>query len=607
MRYILVILLVIVNIVSYAQSYRSEIIQYTSLNQVKGDKLIRTDSVVLQINERMGDYDAEIFIPYSKGDKVSIENAHIEDLSGNVIRKLKNKDIEDRSFISDISLYSDDYVKSFNLKHSVYPYRIVYSYKITYSKFINAIALDYTEVKQPVKSGKIILETSINEPILFKQNRIDVPLVDTLSDVVCYTWHYSHTPLLQEVNRSLNDTEAPLIYAIPAHFKYGIEGSNESWQTFGNWIFRLNQNKDNLPLAEQEKISNLIAGIDGDKEKARLLYKYLQDHTRYINVSIKLGGLQTYPASYVSANGYGDCKALTNYMQTILKYAGIKSYYTLIKSGKDIIDTDPKYPSQAFDHVILTIPFGKDTTYLECTSKNTPFGYMGTFTQGRKALLIDETNSHLINIPALTLSDVLCHRDFRVDLNTSEIELLVVEKGIDYENTNYLASEVNQNIVNKYIRNNILSGSYDLHDFKIEKESRDSAEINMKVNSKIHNLYKEYGKNLIITPFPIKIPLYESPEKRTTNLQLDYPEHYKDCIIYQLAGRVLSKIPEDVELDSVFGRYSLTFAIKDDLLIVNKEIIVYSGRYSKSQYPDFYKFIISIKNNEQRNYYLELL
>lgn len=189
MRYILVILLVIVNIVSYAQSYRSEIIQYTSLNQVKGDKLIRTDSVVLQINERMGDYDAEIFIPYSKGDKVSIENAHIEDLSGNVIRKLKNKDIEDRSFISDISLYSDDYVKSFNLKHSVYPYRIVYSYKITYSKFINAIALDYTEVKQPVKSGKIILETSINEPILFKQNRIDVPLVDTLSDVVCYTWH----------------------------------------------------------------------------------------------------------------------------------------------------------------------------------------------------------------------------------------------------------------------------------------------------------------------------------------------------------------------------------------------------------------------------------
>lgn len=607
MRYISVILFFALSISCFCQTSRSEIIEYISVNQIKGDKLIRTDSVILQINERMGDHDAEILIPYSKGDKISVGDAWIEDLQGNIIRKLKSKEIKDRSYISQIALYEDDFVKHFELKHNSYPYRIVYSYRITYPKFINAAALNYVDVRQPVKNGKLIVETSINQPIIFKQKNIDTLEVDTLSDIIRYQWKYNYDKPSLEINTSPNSTIAPLIYSTPLHFKFGVEGSYETWQSFGNWIFRLNKDKDILPLAEQLKIKRLISDVDSDREKAKILYYYLQNHTRYINVSINLGGLQTYPANYVCSNGYGDCKALTNYMQAILKYVGIKSYYTLVNVGDKIIDIDTNYPSQAFNHVILTIPFEKDTTYLECTSKNTPFGYIGTFTQGRKALLVDENNSQIINTPTLSSQDVLCTRNFYVDLNSSKVELLAIERGGNYEQSNYLATEVNQNIVDKYIRNNILSGSYDLLDFKFHKENIDSAKIDLAVNCQIHNLYKEYGNNLIISPFTINLPSYESPDKRVSDVQLDYPQYYKDHTEYLLPDKRISQIPKDVILASDFGEYSLKFETRDNKLIVDKTILIYPGRYTTTQYPDFYKFIMLVKNNEIKSYYIELL
>ncbi len=51
--------LLLVTISSFGQVPRSEIIEQISIIKIKGDKLERTDSVTLQINERLGDNDAE--------------------------------------------------------------------------------------------------------------------------------------------------------------------------------------------------------------------------------------------------------------------------------------------------------------------------------------------------------------------------------------------------------------------------------------------------------------------------------------------------------------------------------------------------------------------
>lgn len=593
-----------------AQSDRSEIVNSSSFIQLNNNKLTKIDTITVQINERMGDNDARINLAYSKGDKVSIEGAWIEDMNGNIIRKIRNSEINDQSHISDFSLYQDDFVKWFELKHNIYPYRIVYITKGTYNRFLRIIGLDYTSKKQSVKSQKIVVEIPIDERIKYSQRGIDPPRVDTLSKSLQYTWQFSFIPLKSEINSSWNNSTAPKLIVQPLNFKYGMAGSWESWQTFGNWIYGLNEDMDDLPLNEKQKIDNLLKDISNPKERARTLYHYMQDYNRYVNIKLEIGGLQAYPASYVCNNRYGDCKALSNYMKSILNYAGIKSYYTLIDADDEISDINIHFPSQVFNHAILTVPFENDTIYLECTNKNIPFGYVHSSIQGRKGLLIDKDNSCFTEVPPQQTKDVLCSRNLIVNVirsNYAEIELKTTLRGKSYEFFNYLMHGVEKNAVNKYIQETILSGTCDLIDYTLTKEDRDTAKVVMSANCKTSNALKKYGNNLLIRPFTFNIPIYESPNERKTDLQIDYPQYNKDTITYQFDELVISKAPDNVNIETEFGNYTLSYYMENDnKLIVQKSLLIKPGRYNLHQYKDFYEFITHIRELENKTIYVDL-
>jgi len=558
----------------------------------------------------MGDYDTHIHIPYSKGEKLDIGDSWIEDMSGNIIRKLKNKEITDQSYISDISLYEDEFVKSFELKHNDYPYRVVFSYKKTISKFCNILLLDCRERMQPITHRKVVVKAPTNYPIKYKQLEIDPPQISSIKNIRTYTWEFSYKPVIAEKNKSYNTLKAPQLYVVPLNFKYGLPGSMENWETFGNWNYRLNQNRDLLPESEKIIIDKLLNGVGNEREKAEILYYYLQDNTRYINVKFDVGGLRTYPAEYVCKNRYGDCKALTNYMKSILKYAGINSIYTLIDSGDDIMDIDPDFPVSRFNHAILTIPFDNDTVYLECTSRNTPFGYVSTNIQGRKALLILEEGSYFTKLPSLKGPDVKCSRYFDVVLNSThnvKCDLKSVERGEYYEYYTAINTNLDKNTVDKYIRNYVLSGSYEIEQYSFEKADRDSSLIELNINCKFSNLYKEYGNNYIINPFPLFIPSYETPEKRQQEVQINYPRFYCDTITYILPYKTISKIPEDIKIETPFGHYRTDYKVEGDKLKVFKSVLILAGRHSLSEYPDFYNFMNTVKNIENKNIYIEVL
>lgn len=594
----------------YSQ-FRSEYIKLESSYTIDKNKLTEKVKAILQINERMGDHDARISIYYKKGEKINISDVRIEDLNGNIIRKLSKKEIQDRNLLSNSSFYSDEFIKHFELKHNMYPYRIAYSYEKTSSNFIVITSFDYNQYRRPVREGKLTVETTNLQPIMYIDKNITGFSIDTVENTIRYAWQYSYIPpVFKETNSSVNISDAPKIEVIPLNFKYGVPGSFETWNTFGNYVYRLNKGRNILPDSEKAKIDKMLEGITDEREKTKKLYYYLQDQTRYINVDIKIGGLQTYPAEYVSINKYGDCKALSNYMMSMLAYSGIKSYYTLIHANDKVYDIDSDFPSQEFNHVILTVPLSTDTIYLECTSKNIPFGYIHTSIQGRQAFVIDEHNSHFTTIPAMTREEVLCSRTFTVTPNissgASDIKLIAEERGKKYELSNYLATDINRNEADKYIRNTLFVGSYDLKDYKIEKPDRDNALISTNLNCKMFNTTKKYGNNIALLPYPITISTYETPEKRSQNLQIDYPQFNRDTIIYILDNIIVSKMPQDISLKTDFGHYTLKFEKKDNKVIIYKSLFIAAGRYDLSEYNKFYEFISKIKHLESINQYIEI-
>ena len=86
------------------------------------------------------------------------------------------------------------------------------------------------------------------------------------------------------------------------------------------------------------------------------------------------GGWQTFDAKYVEKNKFGDCKALSNFMKSMLKVVGIEGQLVVVSAGDDdFFDPDPTFCLPRFNHMILHIP--SENMWLECTSDGNPTGY----------------------------------------------------------------------------------------------------------------------------------------------------------------------------------------------------------------------------------------
>ena len=127
-----------------------------------------------------------------------------------------------------------------------------------------------------------------------------------------------------------------------------------------------------------------------------------------------------YDAEYVEKNKYGDCKALTWFMNSMLKELEIPSYPALVMAGEEYGGTthpeDFSYPS--FNHVILNVP--SENLWLECTQNHIPTGYLGDFTDNRSVLLISEEGGKLSKTPVISPEK---------NLGKTKTSIILTEKG----------------------------------------------------------------------------------------------------------------------------------------------------------------------------------
>jgi len=591
----------------YSQKTNSEIIKYEKNYTVSAYNILTEEvSIIIRINNRAGEDLTEISIPYTDNTPVTNLNARLQTPSGDIIRKLKKKEITDKSDISDGSLYEDNYVKTFTLKHNTYPYDIVYGYKKTYKNFF--IITTWTPVINsniPTKNAVLTLTKPVNYKIITYENNISKPKSKLTGNFIKYTWESQYTEPVkyQTFSPPINET-IPSVKIVPENFYYGVPGRQKNWTEFGNWIFNLNKGLDYLPESEKYNIENIIKNLQTKKEKTDALYHYLQKNTRYINVSIDIGGFKPHPASYVVKNKYGDCKALTNYMKSILLYAGIKSYYSLINSGDNIIHIKKDFSTSQFNHAILMVPIEKDTIWLECTSKNSPVGYLGTFTQGRYALVVDENKSKLIKTPELNINDTeeKTIAFFHPEINeTCSAEIQLKIKGKKYEYLRGFSNSLNNDQKNRYIHEFIPFKNYELLKWDTEKSKKTDASACLNFNLKLKNYLKTYDDFKYINSVPVGIPTFEKPKKRIYPVKINYPINNIDSLIYDKIEGYMFKQPKDTSINTKYGRYKFNAEVLKDKLIIRKQFILFSGEYPLTEYKLFYSFINSVKNIEHKN------
>ena len=574
---------------------------------IRNSKLSIDRSYELRINNRAGEEYAEISIPYSKLHKVSKVNAFIKDKNGMIIKKLKSSDIVDRNEIADFSLYEDNFVKEFTLVHNEYPYSICYSYSEQQDAFFyiqNWFPVLNNEI--PTLNASLTLDVPTEYPVAYTSRLIDSFKVDTLEKQIRYSWKASYLKqVLPEIYAPNLRTYMPEVDIVPLKFKYNKDGEQNTWTAYGNWEYNLMEGLDLLPEAEKSVIDQLVNNLKDDNEKVKTLYHYLQDETRYINISIATGGMKPYPASYVATNKYGDCKALSNYFKAVLSYAGIRSVYTNVYAGDEIKKIDSGFPSQQFNHVILCVPLKKDTIWLDCTSDG-PYNHLGTFTQNRNVLLIEKDSSHFCKTPALSLKDVLVTRN--IEINQDSANEVIADfhskyKGYSFESLFELSHSVSESKKAQIIHNFLNELNYELIDYKLIQANRDSAFIMFDYRLKANELYKKYGNDELISLIPFYVPPFTAPKTRKYSVQIDYPINKLDTLNYLVpTDYTVSSIPRNQQITSNFGTYSIQFTQKGNKVEVIKRFILYAGNYLPEQYKDFYQFVSTASDSENRSY-----
>ena len=131
----------------------------------------------------------------------------------------------------------------------------------------------------------------------------------------------------------------------------------------------------------------------------------------------------------------------------MLKEIGIKGYYTTINAGRENdVNVVVDFPSHQSNHAIVGVPLKNDTIWLECTSQTNPFGYQGSFTADRKALMITDDGGVLVNTTRYSTEKNIQTRvaDVYLEANgNAKSTIRTSYSGLQYENDylNFMVEE----------------------------------------------------------------------------------------------------------------------------------------------------------------------
>lgn len=585
-----------------------QVVRYDTKIEVINGKKVTEKWLRIRIPDKEHNSLANIAIQHTAQQEFSLSYARIYDGSDQSVRQLKRKDIVTKSDRSYGTFFQDGLIEEFNLYWNKYPYEIEYSYSLSEKEFVN-IAFWTPYVRNGLSTLNSSLELTVPRDygIQFDYSEILSFTESNSENSKTYLWT---SPLFLSPRAETYSPDIkgriPSVHIIPSHFSYGVDGSSKTWIDFGNWYNQLNQDLTSLPIDEQRAVDYLISEITSPSEKVALLYSYLKKNTQYVNVAIDVGGLKSYPASYVSHNKYGDCKALTTYMKGLLKYAGIESYYVLVNAGDQYQPVNTDLPSQQFNHVILMVPIDNDTIWLENTANYLPAGYLGSFTQGRKGLIVKKDDSQLLDIPSLHIDDVLVERayDFQPDKDgTGQVELEMNLRGELFEEIKYITENLDPSDLKKWISKSSLIESLSVNETEFYEKEPDLNLITSTTNGLITEPWRVVSQMSVIDPPSIQVPKFEKPSERTLEVVINCPLAETNISRYALPFIDPERItlPNSFKLVSDYGEYNIDYFIDGTLIEITEKFKLFKGIHSKEEYSSLYEFIEAIHQHQQKS------
>lgn len=544
----------------------------------------------------------EAYLHYNDDTRRKNLEAYFYDKNGKEIKKVRKSDFNDVSAVGNGTLYADSRIKYLSSPVLQFPYTVDFkaSFKTSNTAYMpgfHFVQFYNTGVEKAVY--KVNYDTTAHK-IRFKEKNFrdyDITIQKTAD---------GRTYIGKNINairaESFSPAEGnyvPQILTEPNDFYiFGKEGHSKNWNEMGKWMDTdILKDRDELPEATKAKMKELTKDVADPIEKARIIYHYVQNNTRYISVQVGIGGIQPIPANEVDNMKYGDCKGLTNYTKALLESVGVPSYYVHVEAGSEKVDFEENFSSLwQGNHVILCIPNGNDVIWADCTNSRIPFGFIGRFTDDRRVLVMKPEGGELMRTTSYLNTDNYQNTtgDMTIGIDGSlNSNLKISSGGTQYED-HYRIGFLSQSDLLKYDRK---YWSF-LKDLNIESHTFDNDKTAQKFTENIKlstpKFASKFGKRMLFLVNPLNKHTSVPPRyaKRTTpfiiqrgyldedSLKIHIPENYK-----------VEAIPDSVSLKTKFGTYNMQVKkIDAKTLSYHKKVLIKAGNYTKDQYEAYRDF-----------------
>jgi hypothetical protein len=593
--------------------YASAVIRNEEItNEVKDlDNVVYHVKRAITVLNKNGDDIAHIAIYYNKN--ISIRNIKgiIYNEYGKATGKFGEHEFIDQSTGDNSTLFQDYRVKHYLPGITEYPFTIEYEYELKLKQTLNI------EGWEPVNEAGLAVEQSsykfICQPdfnIRFKEFNLPTKAV-IISDgkTKTYTWQIANIKAVKnEPFSPYPENMVARVLIAPEKFSYyGVHGTYTNWLDLGKWQYdKLLANRQDVSPGTADYIKEITKNITDPKQKAKKVYEYMQQKTHYISIQVGIGGYQPFPASDVDKLNYGDCKALVNYAQALLKVAGVDSWYCVVYGNhREKRSMISDFASMQGNHIILCLPFKNDTTWAECTSQQIPFGFLGDFTDDRTVLACTPEGGKLMHTPKYTAAENLESRKANFTLDEAgELngEMSTVFEGADYDDRYQTIEESPaerlKSIKRKYPINNLEITELDYKQDKgLKPITTENIILSAREYAANNNGKLYFSLNSVDRTEPLR-----AIRNRVNPVYITRGYTEEDEITYTIPkGYRLDTEPLNKSIEKSFGSFTAKMTLKDDHLVYVRKFQLKDGSYDRDTYSDMIDFYQSVADADEYN------
>ncbi|QCX40175.1 DUF3857 domain-containing protein [Aureibaculum algae] len=573
-------------------------------------KMTVTRSKTITVLNKLGNHNSEIVIHYDSSNDIKNVRAYVYNALGVEIKDIKKRDFIDRSAVDGISLFNDGRLIYYDYVPTTYPYTISYEYELESSNtaFIPRW-FPYASYNQGVVKSSYEITYPNDIKIQKAEKNFEHFNIIKSEKPTTIRYEINNSPVIkyEELCPSSLEVMPWLIVASNKFRLENVDGSANNWQEFGKWMYdNLIVSRTALPESTKNKIKQMVTGIDDPVEKAKIIYNYVQEKTRYISVQVGIGGWMPMLATDVDKLGYGDCKALTNYTKSLLDEAGVTSYYAPVYAGGDKKSMEQDVVSVQGNHAFLYVKGNNKDIWLECTSQTVPFGYQGTFTDDRDVLLITPEGGKIKHTGIYKTEDNFQKTNANYSINNDgniEAGVTINSGGIQYNNHYGLEKQPKRDI-EKYYKSNYWSYINNMTVKKYDfSNNKDSVIFNENIELAASKYASFSGDRMLFTINAFNRALEVPKRYRNRKLPFEIARGFIDTDEFKIKlpeNYNIEALPNNIKIENKFGSYELNIQkINEKELKYSRIFRLKGGNYNAKEYKAYRDFRKSIAKQDK--------